>query len=169
MQKTNVAHFLFHTYLCNHDRNYQTTYFECSGLRLLHSAASVLKIAMLTMKQSACYVGDKGIVSNSSAMCTSHSNTSVWWLLWVALEASPNMVHIYIWHRRLMRILGFANALFLLECLTLGSDRYSARWFCVTLHVKCRLSSCYWLFAKYVTLLCSSNIQNKGHLATEAY
>ena len=78
MQKTNVAHFLLHTYVCNHDRNYQTTYFECSGLRLLCAAARVLKMATLTVKQLACSVGGKGIVSNSSAMCTSHSNTSEW-------------------------------------------------------------------------------------------
>jgi hypothetical protein len=63
MQKTNVAHFLLHTYVCNHDRNYQTAYFECSGLRMLRAAARVLKMATLTVKQLPCSVGGKGIVT----------------------------------------------------------------------------------------------------------
>jgi len=73
MQKTNVAHFLLHTYVCNHDRNYQTTYFECSGLWLLHAAASVLKMATLTVKQLACSVGGKGIVT--AVQCALHTAT----------------------------------------------------------------------------------------------
>lgn len=130
-------------------------------------------MATLTTKLLACSAGGKHTVSNSCAMYTSHtfshSNTSVWRLLWAPLEASPNMVHIYIWHRRLMRILGFSNVLFLLECLALDLEGYSAGWFCVKLFVKCKLSCCYWIFAKYKTLLCSSHFQNMGHLATKAY
>jgi len=106
----------------------------------------VLKMATFTTKQLACYAGGKHTASNSSAMCTSHtiSHQHISVVTFVGCFGSKpkHGPHIHL-TQRLMRILGFTNELFLIECLALDLDGYSARLFCVTLCVKCRLSSCY--------------------------
>jgi hypothetical protein len=81
-------------------------------------------------------------VNDNWAMCVSHTisnaNTSA------ALEARPNTVRSCIGHRRGNRTFGFENASFVIKCLALGVNGYSAGWLQVKFCTKCMLHGCCW-------------------------
>jgi hypothetical protein len=83
-------------------------------------------------------------VNDNWAMCFLHTisnaNTSA------ALEAHPNTVPSCIGHRRGNRTFGFENASFLIKCLALGVDGYSAGWLQVKFCTKCMFHSCCWFY-----------------------
>jgi len=84
----------------------------------------------------------KETVNDSCDTCFSHTisnaNTSA------ALEARPNTVRSCIGHRRGNSTFGFENASFLITCLALGVNGFSAGWLQVKFCTKCMFHICCW-------------------------
>ena len=75
------------------------------------------------------------LIKRASNICTpctlrtvSRETTSGRWFLWAAVGAGPNTACSCIGHRKRSRTRSFENAPFLLECLALCVNGYSAGW-----------------------------------------
>lgn len=94
----------------------------------------------LTAKVSFSATFGKERVNDNCAMCfsrtISEANTSP------AVDARPNTVRSCIGHRRENRPFGFENASFVIKCLALGVNGYSAGWLQVKFCTKCKFHGC---------------------------